>query len=328
MSAARSERAGVARRAARGRLLLVLAGFAVFLWTSSLWTGAASAAGFTTDGPFLRTSAGVTTTPIAQRGMETVTRLSAHEVESGSGRVLESRAFAHSVESGLLSSRRIAAGSSARTWEQMSGSRESTGPARNPHLQSIGLSILLPGLAQYKMGHTWRAAGYFAAEAACWTAFGVYRVQGSNREDSYHQMAELFAGVQNPGSKDDDYYKTIAGWPSSELYNEIVVRRNARQAHGDDLAAREAYYESNRIQGDEAWSWVSEAARERYRDKRNDAQRSFKNSRNMIGLAVANRVVAMIDAVLLERRHSNLRVELVPDRESQGARISISRAVP
>lgn len=216
-----------------------------------------------------------------------------------------------------------------RAWEQMAGDgAASTGGGGNPHLKSIGLSILLPGLAQYRMGHKLRATGYFAAEAACWTAFTTYRIQGANREDSYRQMAELFAGVQDPDSRGDEYFKTIAGWPSSELYNEIVVRRDARAEHGDDLEARAAYYESNKIQGVEEWSWDSEAARSRYRDKRNDAQRSFKNSRNMIGLAVANRVVAMIDAVLLERRHSNMRVELVPDPMNRGARISISRAVP
>lgn len=220
-------------------------------------------------------------------------------------------------------------GSGRISWAQMAGDADASGSAaRNPHLQSIGLSILLPGLAQYRMGHKLRASAYFAAEAACWSAFTTFRIQGSNREDSYQQMAELFAGVQNAGSRNEDYYEAIGGWPSSELYNEIVVRREAREEHGDDLAAREAYYESNKIQGDEEWTWVSEAARFRYRDKRSDAERAFKNSRNMIGLAVANRVVAMIDAVLLERRHSSLRVELVPDPGSRGARVSISRAVP
>lgn len=304
--------AGATRWRSRMRLLLV--GFSMMLcvFSSPSAGGIVPDAARTTGGPFLRTSTGSFS--------------SGHEVESRtvlSVRTVGSRSFGSAGEVGLVPGMQP-----SRAWEQMSGDGASSTTARNPHLRSIGLSILLPGLAQYQMGHTLRATGYFAAEAAFWSAFAAYRVQGSNREDSYHQMAELFAGVQDPGSRDDEYYKTIAGWPSSELYNEIVVRREARQEHGDDLAAREAYYESNKIQGDEAWSWVSDAARERYRDKRNDAQRSFKNSRNMIGLAVANRLVSMIDAVLLERRHSSLRLELAPDRASQGARISISRAVP
>jgi len=214
-------------------------------------------------------------------------------------------------------------------WSQMAGDDTSSASAvRSRNLKSIGLSVLLPGLAQYQMGHKLRAAAYFTAEAALWSAFAGYRIQGSQREDSYIQMAELFAGVDDAHRLSDEYYKLLAGWPSSDLYNEIVVRREARTRHGDDLEERAAYYEENKIQGDEMWTWVSNAARERYQVKRSDAKRSYKYSRNMIGLAVANRVVAMIDAVLLERKQANLRVELAPDPRARGARFAVSRELP
>ncbi|MCA9728292.1 MAG: hypothetical protein KC729_11455 [Candidatus Eisenbacteria bacterium] len=229
-----------------------------------------------------------------------------------------SRAFAFSVQPGQNPA-----------WAQMAGDGAPTGRSiQSRNLKSLGLSLLLPGLAQLEMGHKLRASVFFTAEGAFWTAFAAYRIQGAQREDSYVQMAEVFAGVDHANGRDDDYYRNLAGWPSSELYNEYVVRRDARTRYGDDLEAREAYYEDNRISGEDAWSWTSDSARERYADKRSDAKRSYKHSRNMIGLAVANRLVSMIDAVLLERRDSKLRVELAPEPGAQGARLALRRELP
>ena len=203
------------------------------------------------------------------------------------------------------------------------------GPS-SKRFQAIGYSALLPGLAQWKLGHRHRAVGFWVAEAAFWTGFVTYRTQGSLREDSYLEMATLFAGVDDAESRDDDYLRRIASWPSSDLFDDLIVRRNARLFSGDDPEARAAYFEDNRIAGQDQWSWSSSAARERFSDKRSDSKTSYKRSRNMIGLAVANRVVAMIDAVVLSNQESDsayhLRMEPVRSGEHWEGRLSLSRS--
>lgn len=214
----------------------------------------------------------------------------------------------------------------------MSSTVPASGAATSKNLRAIGLSLLLPGLAQLEAGETTRGVAMIAAEAGIWTAFTVFRVQGARREDSYIEMASLFAGVENAKGRSDDYYKRIGTSLSSDAYDELT-RRDARTLYGDDLEAREVYFEQNRVPPDQAWQWESYAALQRYQEKRSDAQLSFKRSRNMIGLAAVNRVVAMIDAVLLGDREdggSTTRVEFRPgwDGGADLGRLCLTRTLP
>jgi hypothetical protein len=168
------------------------------------------------------------------------------------------------------------------------------------------------------------------AEGAIWTTFGVSRVQGSWRRDSYVEMARLDAGVAEPEGRADSYYRLIGAWPSSDLYNE-VVRREARTFHPDDLEARAAYFEANRVSADIAWRWESQAAWDRYHEKRSESRRAYRRARNMLGLALANRVAAMIDAALLAQRDSGrsaLRLEVAPGDEPGAGAVQLTLRLP
>lgn len=199
---------------------------------------------------------------------------------------------------------------------------------RNRHLPSIGLSLLLPGSAQLRRGETGRGLLFLGAEAAIWSAFATYRLQGNARRDSYLEMARLFAHVPNPEGQDDDYYKLLGQISSSEIWD-LVVRIDARRLYGDDLAAREAYLAANHIPAEQSWEWDSDAARTRYREKRNDSQQAYRSSRNMIGLAVVNRLAAMFDAVLRDRvTDGTLRAHMTTDPDLGTPRLAVSLALP
>ncbi len=204
------------------------------------------------------------------------------------------------------------------------GGRSEDVPGAN--LKRSALSLLLPGLGQMRLGETNRGIVFLTAEAGFWAGFAVFQVQGSLRKDSYIEMAELFAGVSDAKGRDDEYYRRISNWSSSFAYNQ-VIRREARALYGDDLDGREAYYEANRVTPDAEWRWDSHAAQMRYRDKRRDSAAAYKNSRNMLGLALANRVVSMLDAALLARRQG-LSLTMSPGEEPATARLSLTYSLP
>ena len=161
-------------------------------------------------------------------------------------------------------------------------------------LEVLGLSLLLPGLGHRALGHSTRAQILMTVEGGLWTAFGGFRLQGKIRKDRYADMAEIFAGVPNAHGRPDEYYRRLGSYRSSEEYND-EVRRDARARWGDDLQARAEYFERHKVPADQVWNWTSSAAWERYRHKRGASLLSYRRSRNMIGLALANRLLAAVD---------------------------------
>ena len=53
------------------------------------------------------------------------------------------------------------------------------------------------------------------------------------------------------------------------------------------------------MRDDQRWEWSSSAEWERYQDKRGDALQSNKRAEYMLGFAVANRLLAAVDAMRL-----------------------------
>lgn len=163
-------------------------------------------------------------------------------------------------------------------------------------LKVLGASLLVPGWGHAMLGQNKRATAFMAVDGAIWVGFGAFRLQGEIRKDRYIEIAELFAGVAEADGRSDEYYRRIGDFRSAEIYDD-EVRRDARARHGDDLQARDDYFRRYRVPDDQAWEWRSTADWRRYRDKRSDSLRSFKRSQYLIGVAVANRLVAAVDAM-------------------------------
>jgi hypothetical protein len=168
--------------------------------------------------------------------------------------------------------------------------------------RAAGASALLPGLGQSYAGHNTRATVFFATEAAIWTIFTVYRVQGETRQDRYIEFAGVHAGA--PSGQDSDYYEHIGFWSSLEQWQDIV-RRDARTLHPDDPAAQADYFEHNKLYDEsETWSWPDDEVRTRYRVLRSRSESAFHNSRLALGAALLNRFVSVVDAVAMTKRHN------------------------
>lgn len=168
-------------------------------------------------------------------------------------------------------------------------------------LKLLALSLLLPGLGHRSLGESDRFYGFVTAEASIWGVFTGYNLQGKIRKDSYVEMAHLSAGVSKARGRSDEYYRLLGVYFSSDQYDD-EIRRDARARYDDDLAARADYYEKNRIRDDQAWRWASSEALDRYRQKRNDSNRSYKRAGYMIGIAAANRLLAAVDVIRIAHK--------------------------
>ncbi len=183
-------------------------------------------------------------------------------------------------------------------WEYAGRYAEGGTTTREASTGDLFLSALLPGLGELRTGHRTMAAIHFAAEAAVWTTFAVFRVQGELRRDDYIEYAEVFAGIRDASDRSDGYFKDLARYarsdPGPDSYNEKEVRDTARALYPDDLEARQRYIEANEITGDKAWNWETVDNWRTYRNLRESSELSFQRSRFCIAAAVANRIASVI----------------------------------
>ncbi len=153
-------------------------------------------------------------------------------------------------------------------------------------LKHASLSLVLPGWSQLRSHHNYRAAFFLTVEAAIWTSYAVFEIQGHSREDRYQEYAERFAGV-TAADRDDDYWRTVGNYRSSEEYNED--RRRDLRAGLDP--------EGPEYTGSDAWRWQSETRYDEYNFLRRDANGAYENADFVLVLALVNRLIAFVDAM-------------------------------
>jgi hypothetical protein len=191
-------------------------------------------------------------------------------------------------------------------------------------------SLLLPGLGEYALGHHDRAKIFFVAEGAIWTSYAVFQVQGSHRKDLYQEFARVNAGVAT--RDDDEYYRIIGNYVSSDgpfSANE-QVRREARANYPDDRVKQEEYYQEHAYTGDDTWTWQSQAMLDTYQDMRDASLSAYHKSNFSLGLAIANRLISVVDTGILAAKKSRANATTTGFRwnieaEPSGARLLVSR---
>ena len=167
-------------------------------------------------------------------------------------------------------------------------------------------SLLLPGLGDYKLNNKGRATAFFAAEGLIWISYGVFQVQGHQREDDYQELAVQFAGVSRTGHS-DDFYARVREFDNSDQY-EADVKNTGREDlfNPNDLEsinpdALEAYYTENRVSDFEPWKWQSLEKRVQYSETRSASKTSYRRADYMLAAAVANRLVSAVVAYTAAR---------------------------
>jgi hypothetical protein len=174
---------------------------------------------------------------------------------------------------------------------------------KNPGI-AILMSAVLPGWGELYTGHTARAKGFMAAEAAIWLGYAGFTIQGNLREDDYKNYARVFAGVNAGGGS--AYWDDVSDFVRSEgdaSYNE-AIRREARSLYPDDLDAQEQYFLANGYFGSRGWEWESQERFQEFRRLKHNTSVSFRSAFFMTGLAILNRAVSAIDSAWMARRHN------------------------
>jgi hypothetical protein len=193
--------------------------------------------------------------------------------------------------------------------------------------KAVLYSLLLPGWGHHYVGDEKGAAAFLAVEAATWTSFIVFEVQGYLREDGYEDRAQVFAGISGDDHS-DDYYGIIGEYDSWMEY-EAAVKSEGRFALYPDAGAAELerYFVENRVSDYEPWVWTSADDRRDFRSLRSDSKLSYRRGLYAVAVAAANRVASAFFALkatndanrALEERRVGYRLEFGPPVPHPGA---------
>jgi hypothetical protein len=160
-------------------------------------------------------------------------------------------------------------------------------PKKISKTKAIALTLLLPGAGHLYIGEQGRGEVFIGADLIAWAAALTYNIYGNWKKDDYINYAEAHAGI-NTNGKDDTYYELIAFYDNLNEYN--ILGRNYE-------LDREYYPKSTHD-----WKWDSESSRGEYRAIRNSSESAFRNSTFMVGVALANRIIAGIDLFRLMKK--------------------------
>ena len=144
-------------------------------------------------------------------------------------------------------------------------------------------SALVPGGGQYYVGHKRTAYYFFAAEALTWIGYFSFRTYGDWRKDDMIRFAAINANAQLD-NKSDDYIDLVGFYDDIRDYNSFGRAFDPERAYLPDIPE---YH----------WEWQSDDDQRTFRDLKNASRESYRRADFMIGVAIVDRIISIIDAV-------------------------------
>ena len=144
-------------------------------------------------------------------------------------------------------------------------------------------SALIPGGGEYYLGHKGKARAFFTVEALNWVGFAAFRIYGGWKKDDFIRFADERAGA-NLSGKDDVFFDMVGFYDDIDQYNSLGRAFDPDRAYLEDNVSNH-------------WRWQSENDQATYRHLKNKSREAYRRSNFMIGLAMLNRVISIIDAV-------------------------------
>jgi hypothetical protein len=149
-------------------------------------------------------------------------------------------------------------------------------------VKGILYSALLPGLGERYAGNHTKAKYFIATEILTWVGYVSYRIYAKWKEDDMIRFASEHANAKID-NKDDAFRDMVGFYDNLEQYNNVGRVTDPDRAYYQEIPEYD-------------WQWKSSSDRLGYRALKNRSREAYRNSEFMIGLAVVNRVISMIDA--------------------------------
>ena len=152
-------------------------------------------------------------------------------------------------------------------------------------------SALLPGLGEYYVGNRSKARVFFAVEATAWIGYLSYRVYGNWKEDDLIRFASEYAGADLEG-KSQEFQDWVGFYDDIDQYNSLGRVQDQDRPYLVDNSENH-------------WRWQSDEDRANYRHLKNRSREALRRADFLVGLAVVNRIVSIIDAVRDAKRSNS-----------------------
>lgn len=154
--------------------------------------------------------------------------------------------------------------------------------------KAILYSALVPGWGEYYVGHHNKAKYFFAAEVLTWVGFISYRTYGSWKKQDFIRFASERANAKLDG-RDDAFLDLVGFYSDIDQYNTLGRVSDPERPYLFDTPENH-------------WHWQNEKDRASYRTLKNRSREAYRRANFMIGLAIVNRLISMIDAAHDARR--------------------------
>ncbi|HTY09244.1 MAG TPA: hypothetical protein VMF29_08770 [Candidatus Edwardsbacteria bacterium] len=176
-------------------------------------------------------------------------------------------------------------------------------PARKSIKQAFFMSLALPGAGECYVGAKRYTAGFLTAEGIILAFGGQAYFQYAVRRSDYRNLAAQQAGA-NYSRTNDEYYRDIYEYPSSDYYNEDQWRQ-AREAYPNDPQAQAAFVAGKLYGVADAWQWQSDNDWNDYRSLRVKSRQALQRIINAIPVLAVNHLLSAINAARLARSYNN-----------------------
>ena len=149
-------------------------------------------------------------------------------------------------------------------------------------------SALLPGGGELYLGQNTKARYFIGAEVLTWVGFFSFRAYANWKEDDYLRLAAERANI-DLSARDDTFRDLVGFYESIDEYNTFGRVFDPDRPYLPDTPENH-------------WVWQSPDDRRAYRHLKNRSREADRRAEFMIGIAVINRLVSVIDAVVSARR--------------------------
>ncbi len=157
--------------------------------------------------------------------------------------------------------------------------------------KAILYSALVPGGGEWYVGHKTKAKLFMAAEAGIWIGFSAFLIQKNWKRDELVLYGNEHANAQLEG-RDDEFLDLVGFYDSIDEYNTLGRATDPERPYLADTPENH-------------WRWDSDGSIEAFKYIKNDYREAKRRSQFMLGLAVVNRVISIVDAIRDVRRHNS-----------------------